>query len=84
MDSRPTVTQEDSISAVSQTNSSPAQKVFLPAGPQKSSLPGVNLKDSQSAMPPKSGKIVGGSSVDRGEFPFMVSLMHHSSHYHRR
>ena len=44
--------------------------------PLDSPVPVMISQPLDSPVPPKAGKIVGGSRVERGQFPFMVSLMH--------
>ena len=44
--------------------------------PLDSPAPVMISQPLDSPVPPKAGKIVGGSRVERGQFPFMVSLMH--------
>jgi hypothetical protein len=63
---------ENSFSSV------PAVPLKDPYGEAESLKSLVSQKDSseESPVPLKSGKIVGGSSVERGQYPFMVSLMH--------
>jgi hypothetical protein len=76
---------EDFLSEDSQRKESPSED-----SPRKDSPIGNSPRrdspseDSLSGVPLKSGKIVGGSRVERGQFPFMVSLMQNTGSSHNR
>ena len=87
----PAVPRENALPVVHQENALPAvpRENALPAVPQENALPALPLVKPLPVVPPendvpfKSGKIVGGDTVERGQFPFMVSLMRNTGHYGR-